>query len=249
MSVSSSHRSNFRAAQSASPPASTESRPTGKSADTPGESSAWYTPFLERGLLPDWAIRAAARHILRERLREESAGGEAAQRVRFEQFITQLKSGPIAVHADAANAQHYEVPADFFGTVLGKHLKYSCGYWPAGVRTLDASEEAMLALTAERARVGNGQNILELGCGWGSLSLYLAERFPGCRITGVSNSRTQKEFIDARARSHGLTNLEIITADMNTFDAGRQFDRVVSVEMFEHMRNYRELLARVARWM
>ena len=213
------------------------------------EYTSWYAPLVEGNLLPDWLIRAGVRHILRQRLREESAGGAEAQRARFLGFVDQLKSSPIAIRTDAANAQHYEVPADFFAIVLGRHLKYSCGYWPAGVRTLDESEQAMLALTAERAQIVNGQSILDLGCGWGSLSLYLAGRFPGCRITGVSNSRSQKEFIDARARSRGLANLEIITADMNTFEAVGRFDRIVSVEMFEHMRNYQKLLARVALWM
>jgi cyclopropane-fatty-acyl-phospholipid synthase len=219
--------------------------------DATGEAlrSPWYSPLLDSGLLPDWLLRRGIRRICAARLREESAGGPAAQRERRRALLAQLRSGPIAIRTDAANEQHYEVPAEFFQHVLGRHMKYSCGYWPAGVVTLDESEQAMLALTAERARIEDGQSILELGCGWGSLTLYLAERFPGCRVTAVSNSRSQKEFIDARARDRGLTNVEVITADMNAFDPGRQFDRIVSVEMFEHMRNYDELFARVARWM
>jgi len=210
---------------------------------------AWYSPLLDSGLLPDWLLRRGIRRICAARLREESAGGPEAQRERRRLLLAQLGSGPIAIRTDAANEQHYEVPAEFFQRVLGRHMKYSCGYWPPGVTTLDGSEEAMLALAAERARIADGQNILELGCGWGSLTLFLAERFPGCRVTAVSNSRSQKEFIDARARDRGLANVEVNTADMNAFHPGGQFDRIVSVEMFEHMRNYGELFARIARWM
>jgi len=195
-------------------------------------ASAWYSPLLDSGLVPDWLLRWGIRRICAARLREESAGGPEAQRERRRLLLAQLDASPIAIRTDAANAQHYELPAEFFEHVLGRHMKYSCGYWPAGVTTLDASEEAMLALTAERARIADGQRILELGCGWGSLTLYLAARFPRCRITAVSNSRSQKEFIETRARARGLENLEVITADMNEFDPGGQFDRIVSVEMF-----------------
>ena len=212
-------------------------------------AAAWYSPLVESGLLPDWLLRWGIRRNCAARLREESAGGPQAQRERRRRLLSRLAASPIAIRTDAANAQHYEVPAEFFEHVLGRHMKYSCGYWPAGVSTLDASEEAMLALTAERARIANGQRILELGCGWGSLTLYLAQRFPGCRVTAVSNSRSQKEFIDARARSRGLENVDVITADMNVFEPGERFDRVVSVEMLEHMRNYAELFSRIARWM
>jgi cyclopropane-fatty-acyl-phospholipid synthase len=212
-------------------------------------STAWYTPLVESGLLPDGLLRWGIRRICAARLREESAGGPEAQRERRRRLLAQLDASPIAIRTDAANMQHYDVPAEFFEHVLGLHMKYSCGYWPPEVSTLDESEEAMLALTAERARIAGGQRILELGCGWGSLTLFLAEHFPGCHITAVSNSRSQKEFIDARARTRGLRNVEVVTADMNTFDPGGRFDRIVSVEMFEHMRNYGELFARLARWM
>lgn len=212
-------------------------------------ASAWYSPLVDAGVLPDWLVRRGIRRICALRLREESAGGPEAQRERRRRLLDQLNTSPIAIGTDAANAQHYEVPAEFFEHVLGRHMKYSCGYWPGGVNTLDESEEAMLALTTERARIGDGQRILELGCGWGSLTLYLASRFPGCRITAVSNSSSQKEFIDACARERGLGNVEVVTADMNELDPGAQYDRIVSVEMFEHMRNYGELLARIARWM
>jgi len=215
--------------------------------------ATWYAPLAESAILPDVVIRWGIRRICAARQHAESAGGPEAQRNRRGQLIARLDAGPIAIRTDAANSQHYEVPAEFFQHVLGRHMKYSCGYWPRGVETLDASEEAMLALTAERARVASGQRILELGCGWGSLTLFLAERFPGCRITAVSNSRSQKEFIDAQVRARGFSNVEILTADMNDFDplaASREpFDRIISVEMFEHMRNYRELFSRISRWM
>jgi cyclopropane-fatty-acyl-phospholipid synthase len=140
------------------------------------------------------------------------------------------------------------VPAEFYRAVLGPNLKYSSGYWPEGVKTLEASERAMLDLTAERAQLQDGQDVLELGCGWGSLSLYMAQKFPNSRITAISNSRSQKTFIDAQAEARGLRNLEVTTADMRDFDTQHRFDRIVSVEMFEHMRNYQELLRRIARW-
>ena len=206
--------------------------------------------LLERDLLPDWLIRVGIRRLLRQRLAEEDRGSLVSQQERLMQFVAQLKASPVAIEMAAANAQHYEVPTRFYQLCLGKHLKYSCALWEPGVLTLDDAEEAMLAKTCERARLVDGQEILELGCGWGSLSLWMAERYPKCRITSVSNSRTQKQFIDGEAQRRGLRNLEVITADMNRFDVTpRQFDRVVSVEMFEHMRNYQELLRRIAGWM
>lgn len=197
-------------------------------------------------------IRPAIRRLLRQRLREEDQGDPALNQQRLMQFVAALKASPIAIETSSANAQHYEVPAPFFQLALGKRLKYSSAYWPSGVTTLDQAEEAMLALTVSRARLDRlapGQRILELGCGWGSLSLYMAEKFPGCEIVAVSNSSSQKQFIDSQAGARGLRNLQIITADMNHFQAPGTFDRVVSVEMFEHMRNYEVLLSRVASWM
>jgi cyclopropane-fatty-acyl-phospholipid synthase len=141
------------------------------------------------------------------------------------------------------------VPTRFYQLCLGARLKYSGAYWPAGVTTLDAAEEAMLRLTCERARLADGQQILELGCGWGSLSLWLAQQYPQSTITGVSNSATQKQHIDEEIRKRGLTNLRIITADMNEFETASHFDRVVSVEMFEHMKNYEKLLEKISRWL
>lgn len=195
--------------------------------------------LAERGLVPTPLVRRGIRALCAERLREASAAGGA------ERFLAQVAGSRIAEVPDLANAQHYEVPSEFFGFVLGRNRKYSSAIWPAGVRTLDDAEDAMLALTCERAGIEDGQDILELGCGWGSLSLHIARRFPGSRIVAVSNSATQRAFISSR----GAPNLEVRTADMNVFDPGRTFDRVVSVEMFEHMRDWRRLLERVAGWL
>src|SRR5580698_9771926 len=194
--------------------------------------------LLEKNLLPDWLIRIGIRRLLRERLQEENQGDAAAQQARLLKLVEELKQSPIAVDARAANEQHYEVPTRFYQLCLGKRLKYSGALWTGDIATLDAAEEAMLKLTCKRAQLADGQNILELGCGWGSLSLWMAENYPNARITGVSNSATQKLHIDAEARQRGLKNLRIITCDMNCFEIAGGFDRVVSVEMFEHMKNY-----------
>ena len=166
-----------------------------------------------------------------------------------EAFAREMRDWPIAVNTDEANAQHYELPAAFFECVLGPNLKYSSGLYPPGAKTLAEGETAALRETEEHADLHDGQDVLELGCGWGSLSLWMAERFPGSRITSVSNSASQRAFIEARARDRGLTNLTIVTADMNVFKTDQRFDRVVSVEMFEHMSNWRALLAKVNRWL
>jgi cyclopropane-fatty-acyl-phospholipid synthase len=215
------------------------------------EVRAWYERLLERDLLPDTLIRAGIRRLVRARLREAAAGGEAQARARKLAIVEQLRASPIAIHTSAANAQHYEVPVEFFRAVLGSQLKYSSAYWPAELETLDAAEYAMLRLTCERAQLSNGQRVLELGCGWGSLSLFMAEQYPHATILSVSNSRTQREFIERQISERGVKNLTIVTADMNDFHpaAAAPFDRIVSVEMFEHMRNYEELLHRVARWL
>lgn len=205
--------------------------------------------LLETNLVPDALIRAGIRRLLASTLREKSHPGVEAQRAALLQYVADLKKRGIAEQTQAANEQHYEVPTRFYQLSLGRRLKYSSGLWDDSVTTLDEAEERMLALTCERAGLADGQQILELGCGWGSLSLWMAEHFPGARITAVSNSRTQKEHIDAMAAARGFTNLEIITQDMNVFTIDRQFDRVVSVEMFEHMKNYQLLLRKVAGWL
>ncbi|MCL5745706.1 MAG: cyclopropane-fatty-acyl-phospholipid synthase family protein [Acidobacteria bacterium] len=209
--------------------------------------AAGYSKWLERDLLPDWMIRLGIRRLLAARLREEQQGGAEAQAARLMNFVKQLRRSPIAIHPGAANEQHYEVPAEFYRHVLGPNMKYSCALWE-GASGLQEAENAMLDLTCQRARLQDGQDVLELGCGWGSLALFMAGRYPNSRILAVSNSRSQKEFIDGEAVRRGLSNLEVVTADMNDFDAQRRFDRIVSVEMFEHMRNYGELLRRISAW-
>jgi cyclopropane-fatty-acyl-phospholipid synthase len=209
---------------------------------------ASYNTWLERGLLPDWLIRIGIRRLVSARLRKERQGTPAEQAERLMQFVAQLRESPVAIRTDAANAQHYEVPAEFFHHVLGPQMKYSCALWNPATKDLAEAEEAMLDLTCRRARLEDGQDVLELGCGWGSLSLFMARRFPNSRILAVSNSRSQKQFVDAEAARRGLTNLTVVTADMNDFSTDLRFDRIVSVEMFEHMRNYAELLRRIASW-
>ena len=207
--------------------------------------------ILAKDILPDAMIRMGIRHRLAETLREHKQPTIEAQRAALLRHVEGLKQMPIAIATDEANEQHSEVPTRFYQLVLGKHLKYSSGYWPGEQTTLDESEAAMLKLTCERAELQDGQRILELGCGWGSLSLWMAEHYPTAQITSVSNSRTQKQFIDAEAKKRGLTNLTIITANMIHFEGVGQgvFDRCVSVEMFEHMKNYQELLRRVSTWL
>ena len=202
--------------------------------------------LLERNLLPDALIRFGVRRLLRQRLHEERQSNTELQQARLSAFIERLKKSPIAVKTESANAQHYEVPTRFFHLVLGRRLKYSSGYWTDKGDDLDKAEERMMALTCERAEISDGQSILELGCGWGSLSFWMAEHFPSSKVTAVSNSRTQKEFIDGEAAQRGINNLTVLTADMNTFETRKKFDRVVSVEMFEHMRNYEQLLKKVS---
>ncbi|WP_133500722.1 SAM-dependent methyltransferase [Cognatilysobacter terrigena] len=206
--------------------------------------------LAERGLLPDAMIRLGIRRLCEQRLRDELAGGIDAQSRRMNERLAQLRTSPVAVHTDDANRQHYELPAAFFDACLGARRKYSCCYYPTGRETLDQAEEAMLALYAERAGLADGQDILELGCGWGSLTLWMAERYPYARITAVSNSHRQREAILARCRAQGFDNVDVITRDVNHLDLPNDaFDRCVSIEMFEHMRNHERLMARIASWL
>ena len=205
--------------------------------------------LAERGLVPDVLLRAGIRRLLGKRLREEALRHENLERRRAE-WLEAMATAPVAPVPDLANAQHYEVPAEFYRIALGAQLKYSSAYFPPGVTSLDQAEEAMLRLTAERAQLADGQRVLELGCGWGSLSLWMAREFPRSTFVSVSNSNSQREFIEARAKERGISNLTVITADMNHLDLPpKSFDRVVSVEMFEHMRNWSALLGRVRRWL
>lgn len=206
--------------------------------------------LLEHDLLPDFAIRKGIRHLVRQRLKDETLGDEAALGRRLDHYAADLRTRAIAEQTGAANTQHYEVPAAFYQLCLGQRLKYSCCHYPTGAESLDEAEESMLGLYVERAALADGQRMLDLGCGWGSLSLYLAERFRGASITAVSNSGGQRRHIEEQCRQRGLSNVTVITGDINHVDlpAG-SFDRVVSIEMFEHLKNYQKLLARIARWL
>jgi cyclopropane-fatty-acyl-phospholipid synthase len=215
-------------------------------------SEAWFQralDWVERGRVPDAVVRWGIRRLCAERLREEASLAPDGSTERLNRIVDELGRGPIALEPDAANVQHYEVPAAFFEPVLGPRMKYSCCLWPAGVTTLAGAEEASLAETASHAGLADGQRVLELGCGWGSLTLWMAERFPASRVTAVSNSASQRAFVERRAAERGLSNVSVVTCDMNTFRAPGRFDLVVSVEMFEHMRNYGELLRRIAQWL
>ena len=205
--------------------------------------------LAEKGLLPDAIIRLGIRRLCRQRLVDASNINEMLMEQEHAAWIDVLKESPIALVPEKANEQHYEVPPRLFELVLGDRLKYSSGLWPEGVSSLDESEVAMLKLTIQRAGLVDGQDVLELGCGWGSLTLYMAECFPKSKITAVSNSNDQRQFIEARCEERNLKNVEIITADMNDFETTKLFDRVISIEMFEHMRNYEKLLGRVNVWL
>jgi len=206
----------------------------------------WYDKLLEQDKIPDLLIRKEIKNLLKQRLFEENKGNVEAQQNHLNELIQFLKDSPIAINTAAANEQHYEVPTEFYQYCLGKNLKYSSGFWNSDTKNLDDAETIMLELSCKRAELTNGQDILELGCGWGSLTLFMAARYPESKITAVSNSSTQKLHIDAVAKERGLKNIEVITADINAFSIDKTFDRVVSVEMFEHMRNYKLLLAKVS---
>ena len=205
--------------------------------------------LLTKDILPDPLIRYGIRNLLRQRLDSERKNSAEEQQKHFMKLVNYLNENPIAVNTSDANEQHYEVPTEFFKKVLGRHLKYSSGYWEAGAENLDEAEKDMIELTCERAGLSNGQDILELGCGWGSLTLFMAEKFPASQITAVSNSRTQKKYIDTEAEKRGLKNVTVITADINQFEIDKRFDRIVSVEMFEHMRNYKTLFGKIYNWL
>lgn len=206
--------------------------------------------LVERGWIPDAVTRRAIRNLCAARLRDPGQTVRLDRQAARQALLSSLRAGPVALVPHAANEQHYELPAEFFELVLGPRRKYSCCWFPAASTTLPEAEDAALQLTCEHADLQNGQEILELGCGWGSLSLWMAVRYPDSRITAVSNSASQRASIEAAARSLFLTNLRVITADMNDFSpAGTRFDRVVSVEMFEHMRNFRLLLERIGSWL
>ncbi|TWU40914.1 SAM-dependent methyltransferase [Novipirellula artificiosorum] len=201
--------------------------------------------LAESGILPDVLVRAGIRHLLGKRLNSNAPPLSP----NLSDFCEMLRESPLAVATDQANEQHYEVPADFYLKVLGPRLKYSSCFFESDSTTLAEAEEAMLSLTCERAELEDGMRILELGCGWGSLTLWMAEKYPQAQITAVSNSASQRRFIEQRAAEAGWNHVRVITADMRDFRLQEAFDRVVSVEMFEHMRNYELLFQRVANWL
>ncbi len=204
--------------------------------------------WIEQGLLPDWVVRMGIRHLLKVRLKEEQAHAIESSHERYQAFLDEVADSPVAMATDEANAQHYEIPASFYSLVLGQHKKYSsCLY--QGNETLTEAEHQMLTLYLSRAQLKNGQSILELGCGWGSLTLFMAETFSDARITAVSNSASQKAYIMEQARLRSLNNIQVITCDINVFSPSQQYDRVVSVEMFEHVRNYQQLFLRINDWL
>ena len=205
--------------------------------------------WTESGLVPDAVIRAGIRRLLETKRKEIHSGDEEFAANALNSFVTMMNQSPIAHVPDLANEQHYEVPAEFFTHVMGDHLKYSCCYWPQEVGNLSEAETAALELTVQRAGITDGMKVLDLGCGWGSLSLWIAEHFPSTSVVSVSNSTSQRNFIVERARERAIENIEVVTSDMNDFDTDERFDRVVSVEMFEHMRNHGELFGRINEWL
>ena len=205
--------------------------------------------WTESGLVPDTVIRAGIRRLLESKRKEIHSGDVEYAANTLNRFVAMQNESPIALVPELANEQHYEVPAEFFTHVMGDHLKYSCCYWPNDVKNLSEAEAAALEITVRRAGIEDGMKVLDLGCGWGSLSLWIAEHFPNASVTSVSNSRSQRDYIMAQASGRDIDNIDVIACDMNDFATELRFDRVVSVEMFEHMRNYGELFQRISNWL
>jgi cyclopropane-fatty-acyl-phospholipid synthase len=205
--------------------------------------------LAERAVLPDWLIRVGIRRLLARRIRQVKREDVAQQQAAQREFIRELRHSPIAIEPEAANVQHYEVPTAFFQQVLGPRLKYSCCYYASPETSLVGAEEEMLDLFCRRAGLEDGMRVLELGCGWGSLCLWIAEKYPACRVLAVSNSHTQGEYIGSRCGELGLQNVDVVTANVADFDTAKRFERVVSVEMFEHIRNYDRLMTQIASWL
>ncbi|KAL9259331.1 (S)-coclaurine N-methyltransferase-like protein [Drosera capensis] len=204
---------------------------------------------LERNLLPDAVIRRLTRLLLAGRLRSGYASSAELQLAGLVDFAHSLREMPIAIQTDKPKVQHYELPTSFFKLVLGEHLKYSCCYFAEKSTSLDDAEKAMLEMYCERSQLQDGHTVLDVGCGWGSLSLYIAQKFSNCKVTGICNSQTQKAHIEEQCRDRQLQNVEIIVADISTFEMVASYDRIFSIEMFEHMKNYRDLLKKLSSWM
>jgi cyclopropane-fatty-acyl-phospholipid synthase len=205
--------------------------------------------LAESRRFPDLFVKLGIRHLVGQRLQQEHADDVEWQAERYQRLVDELRSSRIALDTERANEQHYELPAQFFAAVLGRHLKYSSCYWERGAADLDEAEVDMLELYVERADIRDGQKVLDLGCGWGSFTLWAAERFPASHFTAVSNARGQREFIEQTARRRRLANVTVMTADVNELQFDARFDRVISVEMFEHVRNYALLLNRISSWL
>lgn len=205
--------------------------------------------LAEKGYLSDALIRKGIQRLCKSRLEEISEQDCEQAQSSLVQFVQAMAQAEIAPLPEKANAQHYEVPANFYQYCLGRNRKYSSCFWLPDTRTLDEAEQLALTQTCAHAQLQDGQHILELGCGWGSLTLWMASHYPQAQITGVSNSASQREYIMGQAKARGLSNIHILTADMNVFDTEQTYDRIVSVEMFEHMRNYQVLYGKVARWL
>jgi len=206
----------------------------------------WFNPLLARGLIPDWILRRGVRSQGKERLNMMNKVDSTKE---YSKFINEASTGNIAVNTDDANNQHYEVDSEFFKYCLGKNLKYSCCFWDENTLDLDAAEDNMLEIYSERAQITDGMNILDIGCGWGSLSLFLAQKYPKSEITGVSNSSSQKIFIDSVASERNISNLNIITRDINDFRTEEKYDRILSIEMFEHTKNTKKLMNLINDWL
>ena len=206
----------------------------------------WYNSLLARGLIPDWILRRGVQRQGKQRLQMMN---NADLRHEYQSFLKEASSGEIAVHTDDANNQHYEVDSEFFKYCLGKNLKYSCCFWDDNTLDLDTAEDNMLEIYSERAEITDGMNILDIGCGWGSLSLFLAQKYPKSEITGVSNSSSQKIFIDSVASKRNISNLKIITRDINDFRTEKKYDRILSIEMFEHTKNTKKLMNLINDWL
>ena len=205
--------------------------------------------WTETGLLPDTVIRAGIRRLLESKRKEIHSGDIEWAATTTNSFVGMMNQSPIALVPHLANEQHYEVPAEFFAQVMGEHLKYSCCHWGGDTKTLSEAETSALDLSVQRAGIEDGMQVLDLGCGWGSMSLWIAEHFPNTSVTSVSNSTSQREFILRQAQHRSIENIDVIACDMNDFETDKRFDRVVSIEMFEHMRNYRELFRRIDSWL
>ena len=216
------------------------------------DSTAVAVNWVEQGYVPDRVVRLGIRRLLKARLTELHSGDAWASAELTQAFVDGLRDAPLALVPEKANEQHYEIPAAFFGAVLGSHRKYSSCYWgddTQQIHTLAQAEAAALASTCERAELADGQRVLELGCGWGSLTLWMAQRYRSSSITAISNSQSQRAHIEAEAQARGLTNVRVLTRDMNDFETAERYDRIVSVEMFEHLRNWPDAFARVASWL